>query len=511
MKRTVLWLLALAFVTAFATPAFCVIYEVADKDGNVMHYKYADRTGSVVFTDNLSSIPESVRASNKVVRVGPPPKPKPPVGEQEPAGRPSGESGTSGELPSLRDVLQPSAPTTVPQEESGGFSWWMAALGVVVLAGAALALKLLGSKQEEATGVAAPVYRGRERPSGTPETPIRHQERAVALEPPSAPLRRTGRTSEGLPSNPAPDTPRREESPRETVERMIQAGDCAGAAHLCDALGEIARGAELYLKAGLYAEAAANFEQVGDFGRAGESHLKAGEPDKAATNFAKADDPTRGYSALAGYFADLGDARQAAVWAENAGDYVQAATHYQEVGDPARAADLFFRGGFYAEAAEIFTVLNDLPRAAEAFAKAGRPLEAARALEKSGGDALRTAELYEQGGGYYQAGRLSIKRGDLDRALAALQRVDAAAAEYPQASLLVGMIFLKRGMTNLAQEKFTSIICGRPIQRATLEPYYFLALCHERSGEPEKARAIFEKILAEDYNFRDVRTRLARH
>ena len=511
MKRALAPLLALFVLTALAPPAFCVIYEVADKDGNVMHYKYTDRTGSVVFTDNLSSIPESVRTRNKVVRIGPPPKPKPPAEERPPADRSSAEGGVSGALPSLRDVLQPSAPTVVPQEESRGFPWWMAALGVVVLAGATLALKLLGSKREEASRAAAPVYRGRERPSGAREVPIRQPERPLGLEPSPAPLRRTERASEGLPSHPGAEALGRGESPREAIERMIQAGDHAGAAQLCDAQGEIARGAELYLKAGLYAEAAANFRQIGDFERAGDSHLRAGEPDKAAASFAQADDPTRGFSALAGYFANQGDARQAAVWAEKAGDFVQAATHFQEVGDPARAADLFFRGGFYAEAADIFTVLNDLPRAAEAFAKAGRPLEAARALERSGGDARRTAELYEQGGGYYQAGRLSIKLGDLDRALAALQRVDAAAAEYPQASLLVGMIFLKRGMTNLAQEKFTNIIGGRAIQRATLEPYYFLALCHERSGGPEKARAIFEKILAEDYNFRDVKARLAGH
>jgi tetratricopeptide (TPR) repeat protein len=511
MKRTVLLLLALALSTAFPNPAFCVIYEVADKDGNVTHYKYTDRKGSVVFTDNLSSIPESVRRSNKVVRVGPPPKPKQSAAEQQPDGLTPGEGGASASLPPLRDVLQPSAPTAILQEESGGFPWWIAVLGAVAMAGAVLALRMLRSKKEEAPRAAAPVYRGRERTSGTPGAPIRHPERVVEFEPPPAPLRRTERASEGLPPPPAADTPRREESPREAIERMIQAGDFAGAAHLCDAQGEIARGADLYLRAGLYAEAASNFEQAGDFGRAGDSHLKAGNPDKAAVSFAQADDPARGFSAMAGYFSDQGDAREAAAWAEKAGDFVQAAAHCQEAGDPARAADLFFRGGFYAEAAEIFTVLNDLPQAAEAFAKAGRPLEAAQALEKSGGDLLRTAGLYEQGGGFYQAGRLYIRLGELDRALAALQHVDPASAAYPQASLLVGMIFLKRGMTNLAQEKFMSIIGVRPLQRATLEPYYFLALCHERSGEREKARAIFEKILAEDYNFRDVRTRLTRH
>ena len=96
-----------------------------------------------------------------------------------------------------------------------------------------------------------------------------------------------------------------------------------------------------------------------------------------------------------------------------------------------------------------------------------------------------------------------------DVALNALQQIDATAQHYPHASMLVGMIFLKRGQLGLAQEKFSKVVAGRAVQRATLEPHYFLALCHERAGEKDKARAIFEKILAEDYNFRDVKARLA--
>ncbi|HEY5998107.1 MAG TPA: tetratricopeptide repeat protein, partial [bacterium] len=307
----------------------------------------------------------------------------------------------------------------------------------------------------------------------------------------------------------AAEAPRGDESRREAMELLIQRGDYAGAAQMCDAQGDLARGADLYLKAGLFTEAAANFEHIGEHARAGEAFLKAGDPERAAASFAKGGDAARGYAALSGYWYDQGDARQAAQWAEKAGDLIQAATYCQEIGELSRAADLFFRGGFFSEAADIFSLLNDLPRAAEAFAKAGRPLEAAQVLERAGGEPKRTAELYEQAGEFYPAGRLFAKLGELDRALTALQQIDASAQHYPQASMLVGMIFLKRGQAGLAQEKFTKVIAGRPIQRATLEPYYFLALCHERAGEKDKAREVFEKILAEDYNFRDVKARLA--
>ena len=66
---------------SWSVPAgsFGAIQEVADNDGNVTHYKYTDKNGSVVFTDSLAKIPEEYRKKNKLVRVGPPKSNKAPV------------------------------------------------------------------------------------------------------------------------------------------------------------------------------------------------------------------------------------------------------------------------------------------------------------------------------------------------------------------------------------------------------------------------------------------------
>ena len=167
---------------------------------------------------------------------------------------------------------------------------------------------------------------------------------------------------------------------------------------------------------------------------------------------------------------------------------MQAATMFQEDGEFARAGDLFFQAGFYAEAAENFSLVNDLARAAAAYERAGNYLQAAQAYESVGGDKEKLATLYEKGGDFYPAGRLFVKLGQLDRALNVLQQVDPASPNYPSASLLVGMIFLKRGLADLAREKFLKIIDNQPVGKANLEPYYFLALCHEHAGEAENAR-----------------------
>lgn len=63
-------------------------------------------------------------------------------------------------------------------------------------------------------------------------------------------------------------------------------------------------------------------------------------------------------------------------------------------------------------------------------------------------------------------------------------------------------------MVKLALEKFSKIIGNQPVNKSNLEPYYFLALCYEASGDEEKAKSIYDKILIEEYNFKDVRQRV---
>jgi len=285
-------------------------------------------------------------------------------------------------------------------------------------------------------------------------------------------------------------------------------GDSAlNAARLFQKAGNPDRALQIHLKANHFAEAAAIFEERQDFHHAAEHYLKAGDVQKAAECYDKAGDPRQCNVALSKHYYDQGLVREAAECSEKAGDLMQAATMYQEAGDLAKAGDLFFQAGFYDEAGEIFVQLDDAARAAEAFERSGRHLQAAQLFEKAGGDKERIAGLYEKGEDYYAAGRLFVKLGQLDRALNALQQVDPASGSHRSASLLVGMIFLKRGQTKLAYEKFTKIIDNQPVSKANLEPYYFLALCHQKAGDAEKAKAIFERILAEDYNFRDVRKR----
>ena len=567
MKRTAALLLFLLAIGAFPGRSYGYIQEVADNDGNVTHYKYTDRNGSVVFTDALSKIPEEYRKKNKVVRIGPPKKKVAPAEEQ-----------AVGTPPPLPEVPAPPIyqvkPDLVPTQagKSGDYLWLIV---ILAIGGGVTGFVVYRRMRDRAQP--PPRRQGNGLP-GRDRAPVRPPDSAREHPRPLDPLEHRGE----------PERARPKERPEELLNRYLQARDFSSAARLCESLGELGkaaghhqeagnvarareiyldlkdfrraaelfeqagetlraaelyeaafqkeghdsraasgsdsalkcgrlyekagapdRAAAIYLKAGLFPEAAGIFETKGDVLQAAEIYLKAGNAEKAAECYEQGGDPIRGYATLSRFSYDRGLVKEAAMYAEKAGDPMQAATMFQEAGEFAKAGDLFFRAGFYTEAAENFSLVNDLAGAGEAYERAGNFLQAAQAFETVGIDKERLATLYEKGGDFYPAGRLFVKLGQLDRALNVLQQVDPASTNYANASLLVGMIFLKRGLTDLAREKFLKIIDNQPVGKANLEPYYFLALCHDHAGDEENAKAIFSKILAEDYNYRDVRKRVA--
>lgn len=276
---------------------------------------------------------------------------------------------------------------------------------------------------------------------------------------------------------------------------------------LFEKTGNIDRALQIYLKADLHNESAFLYEKKQDFIRAAEYYLSSDKLEKAAECFEKGGNAKKGNEIRSKLYYQKGLMKEAATSAEKAGQLIQAAEMYQEAGESLKAADIFSQSGYFNEAGENFLKVNDLKKAADAFEKGGNYIQAAKAYEKLGSTLIKVAELYEKGKGFFDAGRLYFKLGQIDRALNALQKVEAHSEDYTTASLLIGMLFLKKGMLKLAFEKFTKIIDNQPLNKSNIEPYYFLALCYEASGDREKAKSIYDRILIEDYTFRDVKER----
>ncbi|MDC4226794.1 MAG: tetratricopeptide repeat protein [Candidatus Manganitrophus sp.] len=98
-------------------------------------------------------------------------------------------------------------------------------------------------------------------------------------------------------------------------------------------------------------------------------------------------------------------------------------------------------------------------------------------------------------------------RGKFDQSISYLQKIDSQSSEYYQASLLLGQLLVEKGMIDAARERYQKIISQETIGPENLEFYYQLALVHEKQKEFEEAQNLYEKILAEDYSYRDAKTR----
>ncbi len=246
------------------------------------------------------------------------------------------------------------------------------------------------------------------------------------------------------------------------------------------------------------------YEKKGQYLEAGEYYEKAGDAEKAAEAFEKGGNLNKSNELLSKICYEKGFLREAAVFAEKAGDSARAAEIYTEVQEFSKAGEQYIKAGYFNEAGEKFIQAQDFQRVAEAFEKGGKYVWAAQAYEKIGDITVKTAELYEKGEEFFKAGKLYEELGLQDRALNALQKIDESSENYEAASIVIGGIFKNKGMMNLAIERFQKIIDNRPISKSTLEPYYYLALCYEKTGEREMAKSIYDKILAVDYQFRDV-------
>lgn len=266
----------------------------------------------------------------------------------------------------------------------------------------------------------------------------------------------------------------------------------------------------VYLKASLHDETARTYEMMKDYKNAGGYYLRAGDSGKAAACFAQGGDGRKSNEILSALSYREGRLREAASYAEKAGDLVRAAEMFAEVGDFQEAGDLYAKAGWFHEAGEIFLRMNDLQKAADSFEKAGDFALAARTYQKAGCSTARTAELFEKAGDYFEAGNLYLASGLSEKALDAYQRVDPGSDSYMPASLKIGELFLKKGMLKLAFEKFKKIIGNDPINKSNIAAYYYLGVCLESSGAVEKARTVYGKVLAENYNFKDVRQRIER-
>jgi tetratricopeptide (TPR) repeat protein len=283
----------------------------------------------------------------------------------------------------------------------------------------------------------------------------------------------------------------------------------------------ILQAGKLFEQAGKLDRAEAVLERGGCVVAAAEMALRLKHYAKAASLFQSASQPLRAAEALE----QMGERKEAARLRgehhRDQGDDEEAARWLGEAGDDAAAGDVFRKLERFAEAAACYERQGDSANAAEMYRLAGDPLRAAQAYEKSdhlkeaaacyaeAGEARQQAELLARAGEFLAAGEIFHREGLDDDAIKVLQRVDPGTRGFGQASALLGGIFRAKGMHSLSVKKLRQAIGDAELSRDNVDAYYALANVHELADDWSDAVEIYEKILAFDYHYSDVETRLA--
>ncbi|MEE8525009.1 MAG: protein kinase, partial [Thermoanaerobaculia bacterium] len=264
----------------------------------------------------------------------------------------------------------------------------------------------------------------------------------------------------------------------EAAELLAEHGADERAAPLFARAGRPTLAAQAYLAAGRFGEALRTIEDAGDV----EDELRA----EIYLNCARHSDAARLF--------------------ERMGRFDAAASAYE--GDEAwsEAAALWEKAGSLGRAAELYLQLHRNADAGRCLAADGQPERAAEAFRKSGVH-RQAADAYREAGRLLSAGESYLEAGDENAARKALEAVTEEHRDYGRASLLLVPLLAEQGSLDGARHRW-QMLEKKKIPISSLERLYVEARLCEASGRYQEAETLYQKVLAERFNFRDVVGRL---
>ncbi len=185
-----------------------------------------------------------------------------------------------------------------------------------------------------------------------------------------------------------------------------------------------------------------------------------------------------------------------------------------------RAGEMYQRVNKYAKAAEMYARHGDDERAAEMYDAAGKPAQAATALERLGkraeaaryyqqaGAPLEAARVLQGIGDFFGAAKLLLETGAEEDAMALLQQVGPDSEQYLEATIRLGDLFLARDLDGPAREKYERAAAIKTNGPDFIYPTYQLARIQERQGNLQEALRLYEKVVAEQFDYQDVQQRI---
>jgi len=296
------------------------------------------------------------------------------------------------------------------------------------------------------------------------------------------------------------------EMDRDYTARMEELARKTGS--LLTKIGKHEIAAKVYASMKLYELAIEAYKSAGKFVEAAEYLTLVNKPLEAAVFYEKAGELVKANTIKAEYYRGIGEKDKAAKCYEAIQEFINAAELYHDANNYTKAGEMYEKAGEYELAAQMYEVAGLPQKAAELYEKAGN-LEKAKSFYKLVGDEKKLINALVKEKRFVEAAEQFIKINDMDNAIQTLQMVQSSnEAEYYRACVLLGDIFFKKGMLTQAVEKYKKAIGNKPLDKPTLDAYYGISRAFEGLGELSKALLIYEKIIAEDYNYRDVKNRI---
>jgi len=108
----------------------------------------------------------------------------------------------------------------------------------------------------------------------------------------------------------------------------------------------------------------------------------------------------------------------------------------------------------------------------------------------------------------YELGRRQLMAGQLDEAIASLQKARRDPRRHVKAMDYLGQAFEKKGWHREAAETFEAVLETELTEEMAKEIRYNLGNAYEQMNDLDKAQEQFSEVAQIDYNFKDVRERL---
>lgn len=270
---------------------------------------------------------------------------------------------------------------------------------------------------------------------------------------------------------------------------LLRLLDCKRRAAACYETGkELRKAAEIYESIADYKEAFRLYREVGDFEKAAQNIHLIGDILTAANHFEKAGN----FQKAAGLYEEIQDFAKAAYCYGKAGNFEKAAGLYEGLSDKLLSASFYERAGLYNKAAKLYRDANQNQQAISNYKKH---------LEEYGEDNQIA----------YGLGILYLREERTEEAIKIFQKL-VPVEEYRRDALMsLAECFVQEQLYDIAIDRYMECLDGAT--KVTFEnrpAFYGLGLAYELAGRFPNAKEVYEKILAVDFYYRDVRDRLKR-